>query len=226
MPATADQDSERARRPAVTARVIAFAVDRDGLKVALVTRDGEPALPSGELRGEESLTDCAERIARGALGAAPDYLEQLYTFRDPGSGGEVIVAYYAMLSAVMRATVERAGLARFEHVDAAPALPGIERAMLDYATVRLRAKLSYSNVAFYFLEREFTLSELQDVYESTLGRALDKRNFRRRIQAAGIVEPVGARRSGANYRPAAVYRFAGGDPATGALTPDETEWSA
>jgi hypothetical protein len=101
-----------------------------------------------------------------------------------------------------------------------------DRAMLRYATTRLRAKLGYSNIAFYFLPREFSLSELQDVYEMTLGRQLDKRNFRRRILAAGIVESVGAKRSGVNHRPAALYRFAGGDPATGALTPVETEWSS
>ena len=58
--------------------------------------------------------------------------------------------------------------------------------------MRLRAKLGYSNIGFYFLPEEFTLSDLQDVYESVIGDTLDKRNFRRRVMAAGIVEAVEA----------------------------------
>lgn len=219
--------------PLVSARVIAFAVDNDGLKVVLLRRDAVPTLPRGELRPGETLTNCAERVALDAFAAQPDYLEQLYTFSIATPRAEVSVTYFALLSGETRAVVQRKPSVAFVPVDgelsrcaANEATDASERAMLRYATTRLRAKLGYSNIAFYFLPREFSLSELQDVYEVTLGRTLDKRNFRRRILAAGIVESVGAKRSGVNHRPAALYRFAGGDPATGALTPVETEWSS
>jgi 8-oxo-dGTP diphosphatase len=225
--------SSAVEHPLVSARVIAFAVDRDGLNVVLLRRGDRLALPRSELRPGETLANCAERIALDAFAAQPDYLEQLYTFSSVSPRAEVSVAYFALLSADTRATVQRKPSVAFRHVDgelspdsAADATDATERAMLRYATTRLRAKLGYSNIAFYFLPREFSLSELQDVYEMALGRQLDKRNFRRRILAAGIVEAVGAKRSGVNHRPAALYRFAGGDPATGALTPVETEWSS
>jgi 8-oxo-dGTP diphosphatase len=210
----------------VTIRVIAFAVDQAGLLVSLLNDDGTLELPTDRLGPAEPLAECAERVAREALSAAPDYLEQLYTFSAPPPRAEVIVAYYAMLSTETVRVAQRKPNLRFAHVDGEIALPRDERAMLDYAAERLRAKLGYSNIAFYFLPREFTLSELQDVYESVIGRALDKRNFRRRILAAGIVEALAAKRAGTGYRPATLYRFVGGDPATGTLTPADIEWSA
>jgi 8-oxo-dGTP diphosphatase len=224
---TAHQREPRAvANASVAVRIIAFAVEQDGLQVALLAAADMATLPAGQLRGDETLTECAARVARHALAVEPDYLEQLYTFSAPGPRAEVVVAYYAMLSTETRRSAQRAAGVYFAQVDGEIALPRDERAMLDYAATRLRAKLGYSNIAFYFLPRQFTLSELQDIYESVIGRALDKRNFRRRILASGIVEALGAKRAGTGYRPATLYRFVGEDPATGTLTPSETEWSA
>jgi 8-oxo-dGTP diphosphatase len=211
----------------LSVRVIPFAVGSDGLEVALCRAPGpsfETRLPSGQLRREESLTDCAARIARETLSIPPDYLEQLYTFSVAGPVVQAIVAYSAILSADTRSQMARHSGAEFRHADTLGGLSEVDRGILDYAKMRLRAKLGYSNIGFYFLPEEFTLSDLQDVYESVIGDTLDKRNFRRRVMAAGIVEAVGAKRP-TSHRPASLYRFAGGDPATDALTPGDTDWS-
>ena len=211
----------------LSVRVIPFAVGGDGLEVALCRAAGQPfpvALPSGQLQFEESLADCAARVARETLSIPPDYLEQLYTFSVAGTVVQAIVAYSAILSANTRSGVVRHSNAQFQHVDSLESLSDVDRGILDYAKMRLRAKLGYSNIGFYFLPEEFTLSDLQDVYESVIGRGLDKRNFRRRVLAAGIVEAVGSKRP-TSHRPASLYRFAGGDPATDALTPGDTDWS-
>jgi 8-oxo-dGTP diphosphatase len=50
------------------------------------------------------------------------------------------------------------------------------------------------------------LSELQRAYEIILGEPLDKRNFRRRIMEAAVIEPTDDVRSGEG-RPARLYRF-------------------
>jgi 8-oxo-dGTP diphosphatase len=210
----------------VAVRVIPFAVGQRGLEVALThAPHGAMRLPGRDLTANEPLDACAARIAEDALGTRPDYLEQLYTFSAPAPRDAVIVAYFALLSAQTQRAVRQRAEARFVHVDDELPLPAAERMMLDYAKLRLRGKLDYSNIGFHFLPPEFTLSDLQDVYESVIGRKLDKRNFRRRVLAAQIVEPVGAKRAGTHYRPAALYRFAGGDPASGALTPTELERS-
>jgi 8-oxo-dGTP diphosphatase len=199
--------------------VIPFSVADSGLQVLVRhAAPGGARLPSGNLELGEGLDDCAARIAERALTTAPDYLEQLYTFSVEAARVRVIVAYFALLSAETRSAIERNNGLLFRSVAGLPELPDEDRRMLDYATLRLRAKLGYSNIGFHLLPRLFTLSELQEVYESVIDRKLDKRNFRRRILATGIIEPVGAKRS-TNHRPASLYRFAGHDPAIGALTP-------
>jgi 8-oxo-dGTP diphosphatase len=74
------------------------------------------------------------------------------------------------------------------------------------ALVRLRGKLGYTNLAYALLPEAFTLGELQEMYEAILGRALDRRNFRRRLLALGLLRPLGRVRRGA-HRPAALYAF-------------------
>ncbi|HXX94523.1 MAG TPA: NUDIX hydrolase, partial [Planctomycetota bacterium] len=71
---------------------------------------------------------------------------------------------------------------------------------------RLRTKLEWTTVGFQLLPREFTLSELQRVYEAILGRRLDKRNFRRKIELLGVVRSTGRTRS-EGRRPARLYAF-------------------
>jgi 8-oxo-dGTP diphosphatase len=59
----------------------------------------------------------------------------------------------------------------------------------------------------HLLPDQFTLGELQSVYERILGRKLDKSAFRKRIAEADFIEPVsGAMRRGSN-RPAQLYRL-------------------
>src|SRR5512140_2092679 len=79
-------------------------------------------------------------------------------------------------------------------------------AILAYALRRLRYKLEYSAVGFELLPAEFTLSELQHTYEIILGEKLDKRNFRRRILEAGVIEQTKRLRSGEG-RPARLFRY-------------------
>jgi 8-oxo-dGTP diphosphatase len=180
---------------------------------------------AGTITGSEGLGDAAARIVAAEFGTSPDYIEQLYTFSVSTSSVKVIVAYFALVSAETFTHLQGQPSLAFYPADGLPPLDEVERGIIEYALLRLRAKLSYSNIGFYLLQRNFTLSELQDVYEIVIGQALDKRNFRRRILASGIVEPVGAKRA-SSHRPAALYRFAGADPATDALTPLETDWSS
>ncbi len=56
------------------------------------------------------------------------------------------------------------------------------------------------------MEAQFTLSQLQSVYEILLGTRLDKRNFRKRMLALGHIEETGEQHRTCNHRPARVYR--------------------
>ena len=95
--------------------------------------------------------------------------------------------------------------------------------VVDYALMRLRAKLGYTNVAFHLLPEQFTLSELQETYETILARRLDKRNFRRRMIASGILLETEAKRREGSHRPATLYRFRPTDDRESYLTPPWAE---
>lgn len=205
-------------RPAVTVDLVIFTIADGDLKVLLIQR-GEPpfqgmwALPGGFVRIEESIDDAARRELQEETGVKDIYLEQLYTFGDPKRdprGRVITVAYYALIRGqnhVLQATADASAAAWYPALTP-PSLSFDHQQILEYAITRLRMKLEYSTVGFQLLPEEFTLSDLQSMYETILQRQLDKRNFRKKVLALGIVEPVPkARRVGA-HRPAQLYRFA------------------
>jgi 8-oxo-dGTP diphosphatase len=81
--------------------------------------------------------------------------------------------------------------------------------IIDAALYRLRERLEdpLRPSRFELVPPRFTLAELQRVYEVILGRSLDKRNFRARILARGLVEPVAAARKTGPHRPAQLFRW-------------------
>jgi 8-oxo-dGTP diphosphatase len=79
--------------------------------------------------------------------------------------------------------------------------------IIAMAKRRLAAKLDYSTIALQLMPEKFTLSELQSVYECILGEPLDKRNFRKRLQGLGCLEPTGERHRGGKHRPAMLFRM-------------------
>jgi len=87
-----------------------------------------------------------------------------------------------------------------------PSLAFDHARILNYALDRLRNKLEYMTVGFPLLPEKFTLTQLQEVYETTLGKQLDKRNFGRKLSLLKILKPLPEYRRGGR-RPAQLYRF-------------------
>ena len=84
--------------------------------------------------------------------------------------------------------------------------------VVGYAEERLRNKLEYTNVAYSLMPNEFTVSDLQAVYESIFGRSFDKRNFRRRMVSQGLIKPTGRTYAGGAHRPAELFEFTSRQP--------------
>jgi 8-oxo-dGTP diphosphatase len=199
--------------------VAAFAMHDGELRVLLVQRGTGPhvevwALPGGFVRENEELHEAALRELREetAVTLEPRHLEQFYTFgaphRDP-RGRIVSVAHMAVLP---HGTVEVHGgggvrAAEWFPAHAPPALAFDHAEILARALKRLQVRLEYAQLALEFLPETFTLPELQEVHEAILARKLDKRNFRKRLLAQGLLVPSGERRNGVG-RPAQLYRRA------------------
>jgi 8-oxo-dGTP diphosphatase len=204
-------------RPALTVDITVFSLRAGRLSVVLIRRGKEPfagrwALPGGFVEMDESLEAAALRELQEETGLSDAYLEQLYTYGDPGRdprGRVVSVAYFALVpsdSITQIAGRDDAVEACWFPVDEIPDLAFDHNEIVAYALRRLRYKLEYSAVGFELLPDTFTLSELQRTYEIILGEKLDKRNFRRRILAAKIIEPTPLKRIGEG-RPAQLYRY-------------------
>ena len=203
-------------RPSVTADVIIFTLRGNDLQVLLIKRKYPPfegmwAIPGGFVGISESLEEAARRELEEEAGVRDVYLEQLYTFGDPGRdprGRVITVAYFALVpaAAISPRAGDDAAEARWWSVVHLPPLAFDHVGILAYALKRLRYKLEYTAVGFELLPEVFTLSELQAAYEIILGEKLDKRNFRRKILRAEVIEETGQTRTGEG-RPARLYRF-------------------
>lgn len=202
--------------PAVTTDIAIFTIREARLQVLLIQRGGPPfqgqwALPGGFVGIAEDLDACARRELKEETGLAGVYLEQLYTFGEPERDPRervITVAYYALAPTdrdTLRAATDAAAVAWFD-MDKLPRLAFDHDRIIAMAHQRLAAKLEYSTIALQFMPDEFTLTELQTVYEIILRQELDKRNFRKQVLAQGHIEATGDQRRDGSHRPAALYR--------------------
>lgn len=202
--------------PAVTVDIVIFTVRSDALKVLLIKRalepfQGEWALPGGFVNLDESLEQGARRELEEETGVSGVYLEQLYTFGQPDRDPRervITVAYYALIPSdklELRAASDAEGVSWYG-IDELPELAFDHAEILGLAMRRLAAKLEYSTIAFQLMPASFTLTELQHVYELIGQAPIDKRNFRKRVQALSVIEETGEEKREGPHRPAKLYR--------------------
>lgn len=178
----------------------------------IVHADG--TLPSSNPEPCESLDVTAQRVVKGVFDTQAVYVEQLYTFSYVSTNvRETVVTYIALFPPEAEGSVAWKPLATIGELPDRPAM------VMNYATVRLRAKLEYTAIAFHLMPRAFTLAELQLAYESILGTQLDKRNFRRRMATSGMLEETADMRREGPHRPARLYRYSGRADRSSYLTP-------
>ena len=202
----------------VTVDTVLFTLAPADLRVLLVRRRFPPfagrwAIPGGFVEAGEPLEAAAARELREETGARGFYLEQLYTFGDPGRdprGRVVTVVYFSLIPPDRVPTVrggDDAAEARWFSIYRLPALAFDHDRILKYALGRLRAKFEYTTLAFKLLPIAFTLPDLQQAYETVFHRRLDKRNFRKRVLALGLLKSLSRFRREGAHRPARLYRL-------------------
>lgn len=203
--------------PAVTTDIVIFSVRDNALQVLLIKRGGDPfkgswALPGGFVRMDESLDECAKRELHEEAGLDGVYLEQLYTFgkidRDPRER-VISVAYFTLTPSEHlkpAAGTDAAEVAWFPICEL-PELAFDHSEIIRVARERLAAKMEYSTIGLQFMNEEFTLSQLQIVYEQATGKTLDKRNFRKWILSLDLIAETGKKFAAGAHRPAMLYRI-------------------
>ncbi|SNX57391.1 8-oxo-dGTP diphosphatase [Streptomyces sp. TLI_55] len=206
---------------AVTVDLAVLTLRAGALHVLLVERGQEPyaghlALPGGFVQPAESAETAARReLAEetGLFDVSGLHLEQLRTYSEPDRDPRMRVVSVAFAALLPDAPEPHGGSdaadARWVPYDTARPLAFDHDRILADAHERVGAKLEYSCLATAFCPAEFTLGELQQVYETVWGTTLDRPNFRRKVLATpGFVEqvPGAARLTGGRGKPAALYR--------------------
>lgn len=197
---------------AVDMVLFALTPDADAVRFMAVRRREEPfqgkwSLP-GRLIGEREDLDAAATASLADQTGVTQarHIEQLATFggttRDP-RGRVISVSYLGLLP---RVTPPADGAAWLDPTAKSQPLAFDHCAILTAGLARLRSKLGYSNIAYGLLPNEFTMADLQSVYEVVLGSELDKRNFRKKVIGLGILRETDHVRRGP-HRPAQLFSF-------------------
>ena len=212
-----DANNTHYEQPGITVDLVIFTVNDGTLKVLLVKRAEEPfagnwSIPGGFLQSGESLEEAAIRVMKGKTGVNEVYLEQLYTFGAPGRDprARVITVTYLVLTPwkdFLRPESNKVIDLAWQSVDQLPELAFDHNEILTYAVNRLRAKAGYSNIVYGLLPDQFRLSDLQRIYEIIIDKKLDKRNFRKRMLATGLLMETGKKDTSGAHRPAMLYQF-------------------
>jgi 8-oxo-dGTP diphosphatase len=229
-PAARADDGLAAASSPVSVDLAVFTLFGRELSVLLRERAASPypgfwALP-GELRSPGYSLDAQARALQATVtGVEGGWIEQLKTFHRPEQldvNGRVIVpgrdprgdvlsvAYIAIVPTAMAADTAGSkpeGEQEWHPVRRLPVEMAFDhREIVDYAVRRLRSKVGYSSVGFQLLPDEFTISELQHVYEAVLGLSINRGNFWRRVVDRGVIEPTGKERS-VRGKKAYLFRF-------------------
>lgn len=208
-------------RFAVLATDIAlFTLRGDQLLVRLIPVQRPPhypknqGLPGGLIRPDETAEQAAQRLLRerGGIQSQSVYLEQLATFsqinRDP-RGRVVAVAYLGVVPWTALSANEQAD-AELYWADARTTkqLAYDHDDMLSIARAQLAIRATSTTLLQKMMPNAFTLTELERAYRIITGRDTDKRNFRKRVEKLGILQPLNSTRRGLRARPAQLYTFA------------------
>ena len=172
---------------------------------------GEWSLMGGFVQENECMDDAAKRVLAELTGLTNVFMQQVGTFgqvdRDPGER-VISTAYYALINIneYDRQLVE-AHNAYWVNINELPTLLFDHRQMVDRAQLVMKVQAAMQPICFNLLPELFTLTQLQNLYESINGEPVDKRNFRKRVAELGYVEKTKLIDKITSRRGAALYKF-------------------
>lgn len=201
---------------AVDCIIFGYEITDKELKLLLIQRGFDPAkgkwsLAGGFVQEGESLDDAASRVLRSLTGISDLYMEQLYTYgdvdRDPGAR-VISSAYFSLIGIheIDRMKQEKNG-AQWISISELPDLIFDHRKMVDRALAELVESIKVHPVGFELLPEKFTLVQLQSLYEAIYRKAIDKRNFRKKILSMNLIDKQEDKERETSRKGAYYYRF-------------------
>ncbi len=195
---------------------IIFGFDQGELKLLIHKRQFEPAkggwsLFGGFVQKGESLDEAAHRVLNELTGLNKIYMEELKTYgevdRDP-AGRVISIAYYALIPAneFTEASNSKYGATWVSLKDLPPLIMD-HSPMVEKGLRRLKRRAASQPIGFELLPGEFTMPQLQALYEAIYQTELDKRNFRKKILAMDVLIKLDTKDKSSSRKGAFLYRF-------------------
>lgn len=201
---------------AVDSIIFGYDIHQKEIKLLLIKRSFNPAkgrwsLAGGFVEPEESLDNAACRILRSLTGLRNVYMKQLHCFgdidRDPGAR-VISTAYWALIKIKdIGAKLNEENSAHWQSLNQLPDLIFDHKEMVERALKELKMQIRIKPVGFELLPEKFTLVQLLDLYEAIYQRAIDKRNFRKKILSMNILEKLDEKEKETSKKGAFYYRF-------------------
>jgi 8-oxo-dGTP diphosphatase len=228
-------DGERYFLPAVSVDNVIFGFHDNELKVLLLQLDaiGDWGLPGGHVFKEEAIEEAAVRILRSRTSLKHLFLQQFFVFGSADRTRQdvlrkvlakfddvrsedswlmqrfISIGYYALVEyeKVSPQPDEFSIRCAWHNLNDLPGLIFDHREIIEKALQALRLQINYQPIGYNLLPKEFTLKNLQVIYETILGRKLDRGNFNKKVLGYGILEKKEKLFSGGRHKAPYQYSF-------------------
>ncbi len=211
-------NSQRNCDIAIETLISMFTVEDGEIKVLLMRKKTEPykgywILPGDFIKNDETLEDTIIDAVYDKLGIASMYLEQAgsYSAIDRNPESRVIAFSFFGLVDIVSIKLKRVENSEYEtnwfSIDSIPKMGYDHDIILNKTIDILKNKLNDYSFLKYLFPSDFTLPEIQNVYEQLNRVKVDRRNFRKKILNSELIESTGDKNEGFMGRPANLYRF-------------------
>lgn len=201
---------------AISLNCVVFSYDGLGIKVLLIKEpelsDEVWALPGDGLKGDESFDEGAQRIMLALNGQPVPSIDQrmvggeLEHFQ---KGSLLTIAFFSTVSTEIFKVSAEFDTRSFHwwYVDDLPEMIEAHSTLIEESFKRLQWNTRTKPLGFYLLNNKFTIFQLQKLFETVLITKYDRPNFRRKILATGLLQPLEIMEEDVRHRPAKMFRF-------------------
>lgn len=212
--------------PHISVDCVVFGFHINELKVLLLRMKETTKwlLPGGYVYKNEDLDDAAHRVLQERAGTGRIYLNQFGVFGNVNRSEAyfedfeetiwhkqrfISAGYYALVDYTTVTPKEDflSEACEWQPVNALPET-GMDHSLIISTALRtLREQISYKPIGLNLLPEQFTMNELQKLYETILGKQLNRGNFYRKIMSYGILIKQEESRKGGAHKAAHLYKF-------------------
>jgi 8-oxo-dGTP diphosphatase len=186
-------------------------------------------LPGGFIFKDEHIDEAAVRTLKSRTGLDNVYLQQFQAFGDPardrGKHGVkkllepfanswirdrfITIGYWAIVefSEVKPSPDEFSLDCKWWDIPKVPELILDHNNILEAALQSLRRNVNDYPIGRNLMPEKFTMPDLQKLYETVLGKKLDRRNFQKKILSLDILQRLKERKSGVAHKAPFLYKF-------------------